>query len=438
MARMGGDELVIRDAAELSEMPAGEVALLVDGDGVLVAGGVRDVAAWVDRLRGHVGGAAQASGLSTSRIADGAAVGTAVASAVMLSNDYVRLTPASLELIRDNGLIPGADGAYRMFVRGEGGQIAGQLQFTKVRFGPELAMGMQAYAATAALRAAIASVEDAVARVDGKVDKLLVLAAAERTGDILGNHQVLAHLVDLVDARGMLPAADWDSVASLGPALVAGTEKLRAHVTGTLEALDASLPAQDRADKLKNAVKDGRVGDTLQLLLVAQDSLYLWQRLRIARVQASEPEHLDAVIESARGQLREYLRLDQELVQLTASRLASYASLKPLELHRKLSARSLQSNLSSLQKDLTGFATQRHLQIVGWEGGAAPTVRDALSEVRNRAVHGGRAVRALGSKAVDSSAQGAGQAGHWLQGIERRRSWAKAERADRRTDPADE
>lgn len=435
---MSAAELVIRDAAELIARPPGEVTLLVEDDGVLATGEAVDVQVWVDQLKTMVGEAAQASGITTTRAADLAAVGSAAAAFGTLSNDYVRLTPASLKLVSERGLVPGTDGAYRMFVKAQNGQIAGQMQFTKVVFGPALANAMQANAATAALRAAIATVEDAVERVEGKVEELLGLASAERTGDVMGHRQALAHVSALLDATGMLPTTDWDSVASLGPQLVAGTEKLRAHVAAMLAALDPAGSAQERADKLSKAVDGGRVGETLQLLLVAQDSLYLWQRLRIERVRSTEPEHLAAVSESARALLRENARLDQELIQLTASRLASYATLKPLELHRKLSARKLRKNLTSLQADLTSFAMQRHLQIVGWEDGAAPTVRDALTEVRDRAIGGGRAVRALGSKAVDSSAQGAGQAGQWLQGLERRRSWSRAEKADRGPASSDE
>ncbi len=431
-------EVVIKDAGELIGGPEGALTMMVGEDGVLATGSRSDVEAWIDQLRGLVGEAAKASGVTTSRAADLVAVGSAVASLRTLSDDYVRLTPASMQLIREHGLVPGTAGAFRMFVKGEGSLFAGQMQFTQVSFGPALATAMQANAATAALRAAIATVEEAVERVEGKVEKLLALAFAERTGDVIGHHRALSHVLELLDSSGSLPTADWDSVASLGPQLIAGTEKLRAHVTATLALLDPSEAAQDRADKLGKAVDDGLVGETLQLLLVAQDSLYLWQRLRIERVRKTEPEHLSAVVESARALLRDNAQLDQELIQLTASRLASYATLKPLELHRKLSARALRRDLASLQQDLTSFATQRHLQIVGWEDGAAPTVRDALTEVRDRAVGGGRVMRALGARAVDSGAQGAGQAGQWLQGVERRRSWSRAERNDRKPDAGDE
>ena len=212
-------------ADELAARPAGEVTLVVNDDGVLATGGSRDVEAWIDQLRGLVGDAAQASGVSTSRAADLAAVGTAAAALATLSNDYVRLTPYSMRLLRSNSLVPGTDGAFRMFVTGQGGQIVGQLQFSPITFGPALATAMQANAATAALRAAIATVEEAVERVEGKVDKLLALASAERAGDVVGHHQALAHVLKLVESTASLPTTDWDSVASLGPQLVAGTAR---------------------------------------------------------------------------------------------------------------------------------------------------------------------------------------------------------------------
>ena len=47
--------------------------------------------------------------------------------------------------------------------------------------------------------------------------------------------------------------------------------------------------------------------ETLRLLLIAQQSLYMWQRLRLERVAATEPDLLAQTIESARTTLREQL-----------------------------------------------------------------------------------------------------------------------------------
>lgn len=346
--------------------PSDHLAVLVEDEGVLVTGDRAAVDSWVAAARGVGAQALDATGLTTSRAADLAALGTAAASVVSLSGTYVRLSPASWELLKTSQLVPGADGFFRMFTHTQAGKIAGQLQWKVVPLGPQAAIALQSFAATTALRAAIASVEDAVERVEGKVEAVLALASAERTGDVLGHHYALAHTVELVSRSGRLPSADWESVAGLGPVLTAAVEKLRSHARILIESLDPNLPAQERANKLKIAVKDGRLGETLQLLLIAEDSLYLWQTLRVERVSATEPDSLAAVSDSARTQLREHANSDQQLLEDLATRLTSYAAIRPLELHRKLSARHLAKDLTSLRADLDSFATQRQLQIAEW------------------------------------------------------------------------
>lgn len=400
----------------------GDLAVLVEADGVLVTGDRTAVDSWVASLRGVATEAVDAADLSVSKVADLAAVGAAAASVVSLSGSYVRLSPDSLNLIRASKLVPGTDGFFRMFTHNGTGQIAGQLQWQTVALGPQAVVALQTAAATAALRAAIASVEHAVERVEGKVETVLALASAERTGDVLGHHYALQHAADLLAESGRLPAADWDSLAALGPVLAAAVEKLRAHARLIVDGLRAELPAQERADKLAAAVQDNRLGETLQLLLVAEDSLYLWQTLRIERVSTTEPENAAAVADSARRQLSDHAARDGELITMAAERLESYAAIRPLELHRKLSARRLQRDVAGLRADLDSFATERQLQIAGWNLRRGPTLLDAAGELKARALGGGRALRGLGTKAVDGGAAGLGVVGERMLAASQRRA----------------
>jgi hypothetical protein len=47
---------------------------------------------------------------------------------------------------------------------------------------------------------------------------------------------------------------------------------------------------QERADKLREANEEHLLGETLSLLVVAEESLYKWQRLNLTRVESTEPE----------------------------------------------------------------------------------------------------------------------------------------------------
>jgi hypothetical protein len=102
--------------------------------------------------------------------------------------------------------------------------------------------------------------------------------------DVLGTHLSIRRATDFLDKDGVLPDADWEALASLGPALNVTVEQLRNHVSRILDSFDPDLPVQDRATKLCAAVEGKQLGETLSLLVVAEDSLYRWQLLRLARV----------------------------------------------------------------------------------------------------------------------------------------------------------
>ena len=61
-----------------------------------------------------------------------------------------------------------------------------------------------------------------------------------------------------------------------------------AHVERTLDDFDASKPVQERAETLKRAVEQKSIGETLNLLVLAEESLNSWQRLRLARVHGKD------------------------------------------------------------------------------------------------------------------------------------------------------
>ncbi len=86
-------------------------------------------------------------------------------------------------LSREHGAIPIEDGFFRSFVRSgplRNSPFAGHLDWKPVELGPEQALAMQTMVVYLALRAAINDLTAAVERVEGKLDKLVTLARAER------------------------------------------------------------------------------------------------------------------------------------------------------------------------------------------------------------------------------------------------------------------
>jgi hypothetical protein len=239
-------------------------------------------------------------------------------------------------------------------------------------------MSVQMVAVQLALKSAIVEVENSVRRVEGKVEQVLQLAHADRAGNVLGTNTIVARKVSYLEKHGSLPNADWDAVAGLGPALNVTVEQLRNHVTLVLESLDPKLPVQDRADKLQAAVDDSLIGETLSLLVVAEESLYKWQRLRLARVEASQPDHLPQVIQDARELLTYQLAEDAKLYQLAHRVIDDVAKTNKIDGFRFNAVRGLTRDRDRLKVDLDAFARARRHQVDVWTAMEAPSVRDAV------------------------------------------------------------
>lgn len=404
---------------EVGAVEPKELSVAVEPEGLLVCGDRDIVAGYLERIKDVAGSGVRVAGIDKKSLADLAAVGASLgALTAQTGGDLVRLSPSSMELLKNFNVIPGAPGFNRMTVMGADNLFKGQLQWQAIAMTPQAAMTVQLAVVAAALRTAIASVEAAVERVQGSVDQILALAASSMTGDVIGHHEALAYVCKTLDETGVLPTADWQSVAGLGPVLAAGVEKLRNHIKKTLEGFDSSKPIQDRAAHLTTAVNDNRLGQSLQLLIVAEDSLYLWQRLRIERVRGTEPEHLDTVVKSAREILADHLERDQDLIDHLHAELDAYGKMKPLEIMRWMSSSQMKKDMVYLRQDVDGFAEARRGQVLDWVDHQDPTIGDAYGEVEGHIAAAGKAVGhatvALGSRSVDWGAGIMGQVGDKL------------------------
>lgn len=402
-----------------------ELAVLVDEEGLILTGDQESVERYLDRLRSVAGDTADVVQLSRSKAANAAATAAGITNTTVQHGEFVRLSPASMKLLKANKVIPGTEGFNRMTVVNSKGKFAGQMQWQRVPLGPSQAMALQMFALQMALTSAIASVEEAVERVEGKVDEVLALAKADRAGDVVGQNAAVTRLVEYLDRQGSLPSADWDAVAPLGPELEITIERLRAHIKDALTGFNPEQPIQDRAKYLDKVVTSNRLGETLQLLVVAEDTLYQWQRLRIARVEDTEPQHLENVVRSARDLLRNHVEHDGEVLAQARENLADFARIRPLEIVRFLSTEQLKTNIVSLRDDLDSFAVARRSQVIGWTEAEDPGVQEALAEIGDRAKLAAANARAIGGRAVDLGFVGMGRAGKWMERAANSHSSAK-------------
>jgi len=164
---------------------------------------------------------------------------------------------------------------------------------------------------------------------------------------------------------------------------------------------------------LRNLLDSGQIGLMLQLLVLAEDSYYQWQRLRLERVRVIETDHLAGVIARANEQLAADLRRDSEMVGLLQARLATYAAQRPLERLHPLASRDLHATMTSLRHDIEAFADARRVQVSSWSVLTQPTLRDAIQELRDRtAATGQHAITqaSVVAKEIGGTATDVGQA----------------------------
>ena len=404
------------DAMEVVDIrvSGNELAVSVEPEGILVAGDPDVVAGYLARLTDLAGEALAVSGVSKTSMANVAAAAVGVKAIAAQAGQFVRLSPDSIQALKTYKVLPGDSGFFRMTVVDEVGKFRQQLQWQKVPLDPTQALSLQLLAVQVALEVAIASVNESIARVEGKVEQVLVLAQASRVGDVVGHFTTLDRLVTTLDEHGALPTADWESVAGLRPTLSVTIERLREHVKRTLTGFDATRPVQDRADYLRRAIEENRLGESLHLLVVSEQSFYLWQRLRIARVQATEPQHLQMVLDDARTVLAEHFERDGELLLHARSELSHFAKMHRLDGFRWGATHNLKHDIVKLKDDLDDFAQARGSQVMGWTEHESPSVVDALAEVGSRAASAGGAVAGAAGKAIGAGVLGVGSGLGWV------------------------
>lgn len=348
----------------------------------------------------------QVAGIDAASLTNATGLTAGATSIFLNSGKYVQLHPDSLNALKNGDLIPGTDGFYRMMTRSDDGRFLEQLQWRPTALGPDVMLSAQMIAVQLALKSAIAEVQEAVRRVEDKVESLLELAKADRAGDILGNHLTISRMVESLERYGSLPDTYWNSVSGLGPALNVTVEQLRDHVRRTVASFERKIPVQERAEKLRDAISDNRLGETLSLLVVAEESLYKWQRLNLARVESTEPEHLLRAIDEARELVAHQLGEDADIYRSAKEVLDRFAKPEAIEGFRFFSVRQLAKQRTALREELDHFARARRHQVESWEEFHIPTFLEAASATIDAAkTSTGRALAVAGQEIARFGAQ---------------------------------
>ncbi len=238
-----------------SDEPGTDVALCVEPEGLLVCGDPSAVAKYVTELRELVSDAIETADVSPVVAAHAGAIAAAGVAMSSHAGEFVRLSSKTVEALKTARALPVGNGFFRGTLVDSAGKFSHQVQWQKVSMAPGRMASVQLLAVQVALASAIASVEKSVARVEGKVERVLTLAEASRAGDVRGHYVVLSRLTAQLDERQILTNTDWESVASLGPKLVVTIERLREHAKRTLGGFDSTKPVHERADYLEKCAR---------------------------------------------------------------------------------------------------------------------------------------------------------------------------------------
>lgn len=365
-------------------VPEGDVLLWREEDGLVVLGAERDRKGFLATL----GAASDAAGIASSAAALTSAGG-----------DYYKLTAESAAKLASLGKQLDENNSMYGFVR-SGNQFAGNLRFDQVAFAPNQALALQSAAVSLALRSAIADVQAAVERVEDKIEDVQRHLRAQLNGDVIGTLRHLERVATSTQQRGLLLEADWASVASIRVDISRNLERLRDFVVRQAGDIDARSRLPRREAKLDDFLEPGGGRDQLNLILISEHSLHLWEMLRVAQVRQREPQHVESAIADARRSLADERRRNEEVVASVMSCVDDLRQVRPLEFHRVFSAREMRQTAADIHRSLEEFSRAAHLPLPELSEAVLPTARDARDEAKTRAVGAARGARALGAAAA--------------------------------------
>lgn len=369
--------------AEVGSAEAAETdpVFVIEQGGLVILDGPPDLVAELISTEPVLRDAAQLS------VSGGASAGAMAQIAGLLEStnaDQVafQLNDKGMEMFRQGTLSSTGDGWVRAFGRAADGTISGHAAIKPLLLAPQQVLTAQLAITTVALTAAIREVQEAVERVERKVDVLKDLIEAELVGSILGAHRSLHRRAQQVGFSGAMSDTDWYAIDSLGVEVEQQIEVVRSFVRKRLQAAtDEGMRIADRRDAI-TYIED--LAETLKLLVVAQDSLFLFQQLRLVRIRDREPLLLPAALAEATELLEGQKREDVELLDAVRAIVSGRVEIKALEIHRFMSAKAVVASAGSVDDSLASFSSQRSLSYDPIHIPPVPQVAAAIEELRDR------------------------------------------------------
>lgn len=355
------------------------VALFVTEHGLLVTGGNDAVTEFIDGLLEQIGDKPVVRHPAPDDV-----VGISpLRPLTKTRGEYVEFSSRTMTLVKEKRLIPVAAGHFRGLMSKNGGS-PGVLDWKSFEPSAAKVLALQGAAVQVALKLAIREVSEAVERVEGKVNKLLKLARAERLGSVKGDRQLLEPMAKRAAESGTVSKSDWSTVSHLGADILRGIESFREFIAE--EAADSTRPmsARGRNAELKDLTSE-MLCESLALLVAAEDNYLQWVAIRIANVKSNEPDALTDTLTDARAGLERLSVADQQLIDrihtatLELLRPSGWEGLTPF------TRRQMYDQGEEIERELAWFAAQRHLDAPEIEA-EFPTIKQAIDHALSRII----------------------------------------------------
>ena len=238
--------------------------------------------------------------------------------------------------------------------------------------------------------------------MEDKIEDVQRHLRAQLKGDVIGTLRHLERVATSTQQRGILLEADWASVAGVRVDISRNLERLREFVVRQAGDIDARTRLPAREAKLDDFLEPGGGRDQLNLILISEHSLHLWEMLRVAQVRQREPEHVESAIDDARRSLAHERRRNEEVVASVMDCVNELRQVRPLEFHRIFSAREMKQTALDIHEALGSFSKAARLPLPELSEVVLPTAKDARDEAKARAVDTARGAKALGAAAAKS------------------------------------
>lgn len=308
------------------------------------------------------------------------------------------LDAKALEMLKAGELVDKGDGWMRLFGMDGEKRFSGHGMVKSVDISPERLMSAQLAMATLALEAAIQDVQEAVERVEAKVELLRDHIEADRVGSVGGLNRFLRRHATRLAENGHLPDGDWSGIDAVAAQIDQSLVTIEAFINKRLAAVEnEGSGIGDRVDAL-NLLAD--LGEALTLLLVAEDNQLVFEQLRLHRIRAADPDRFEAAVRASVELIADQRAGDRELIDRVRHATADRVGVHALEIHRILAIPELQRVGLRIDQHLGDFAGRRRLPYEPIETGGRPSVGDAAAELRDRGASAANASRTVARRAA--------------------------------------